>query len=312
MVRSSFWNAYAWALTFNSRYEEAVDAAEQELNEARNHDLDFIVPHATLVSAQARLGLRQILEAARLLDEVDAIARERADDFLSVNVRTLRARMYLLSNRVGDALAVLEEMEAVPQSRATRGERLAVKALALLLQGRTDDALASADRAPKGTSSQATRSLADLVVAMIQSDAGSNQSRLPTAISSLWTTGQLDALVLAYRARPPLLLALAITLEERDLVDLIARARDQSLARQVGVVIGRDDVEPADSLSPREREVSTLLARGQTNAEIARALYISEVTVKVHVRHILRKLGARNRAEAAVLVATRRPTAGVP
>src|SRR5439155_4411889 len=71
MVRSSFWNAYAWALTLNSRYDEALEAAGQVLAEARDHDLDFIVPHAELVSAQARPGIRQMLEASRLLDEVD-------------------------------------------------------------------------------------------------------------------------------------------------------------------------------------------------------------------------------------------------
>lgn len=52
-----------------------------------------------------------------------------------------------------------------------------------------------------------------------------------------------------------------------------------------------------------------LVAEGRTNAEIARSLYITEVTVKVHVRHILGKLGVRNRAEAAVLVARRQQLA---
>lgn len=51
-------------------------------------------------------------------------------------------------------------------------------------------------------------------------------------------------------------------------------------------------------LSPREREVLDLLVAGATNAEISRRLYISEGTTKAHVRHILRKLGAANRAEA--------------
>jgi LuxR family maltose regulon positive regulatory protein len=312
MIRSSFWNAYAWALTFNSRYDEALEAAGQELAEAREHDLDFIIPHATLVSAQARLGLRQALEAGRLLEEVDEIAREREDDFLSVNVRTLRARMFLVNSRVGEALAVVDEVDVVPQSRATRGERIAVKALALLMEGQMSEALASARLAHKGASSQATRSLADLVLAMIESESGSGKSRLSGVISSLWESGQFDALVLGYRTRPSLLIALSNAVSERELVDLVTRTRDRALARKMGVVVDGRDVEPADALSPREREVSALLAQGHTNAEIARALFISEVTVKVHVRHILQKLGARNRAEAAVLVATQPPTVAAP
>ena len=56
-----------------------------------------------------------------------------------------------------------------------------------------------------------------------------------------------------------------------------------------------------DSLTPREYEVLQLLARGRTNREIASALVIAEVTAKVHVRHILKKLGVRSRTEAAVL-----------
>jgi DNA-binding CsgD family transcriptional regulator/GAF domain-containing protein len=56
---------------------------------------------------------------------------------------------------------------------------------------------------------------------------------------------------------------------------------------------------PVDSsLTRREVEVLRLMAAGDTNARIARRLVISEGTVKSHVKHILRKLGAANRAEA--------------
>jgi DNA-binding NarL/FixJ family response regulator len=57
---------------------------------------------------------------------------------------------------------------------------------------------------------------------------------------------------------------------------------------------------PDPSLTPREREVLTLVGRGLANSEIARELYISEVTVKAHLGHVLTKLGLRDRAAAIV------------
>jgi len=49
--------------------------------------------------------------------------------------------------------------------------------------------------------------------------------------------------------------------------------------------------------------VYELLAEGRSNIEIARALFISEKTAKVHVRNVLHKLGVQNRTQAAVLAA---------
>lgn len=54
-------------------------------------------------------------------------------------------------------------------------------------------------------------------------------------------------------------------------------------------------------LSPREREVLHLLTQGQTNREIARNLTVSTATIKIHVEHILAKLGVSDRTQAAVL-----------
>jgi two-component system nitrate/nitrite response regulator NarL len=53
-------------------------------------------------------------------------------------------------------------------------------------------------------------------------------------------------------------------------------------------------------LSAREREILALIARGDSNKLIARALDIAETTVKIHVQHILRKLNLTSRVQAAV------------
>jgi DNA-binding NarL/FixJ family response regulator len=55
---------------------------------------------------------------------------------------------------------------------------------------------------------------------------------------------------------------------------------------------------PVQQITPREREILGLLARGLSNVAIGQRLYISEATVKFHVGNVMRKLGATRRAEA--------------
>jgi DNA-binding NarL/FixJ family response regulator len=68
-------------------------------------------------------------------------------------------------------------------------------------------------------------------------------------------------------------------------------------------------VGPLSSLSRREREVATLVARGLSNRQVARELSISERTAANHVAKILRKLGLRSRVQIASWVAQRQPLA---
>jgi DNA-binding NarL/FixJ family response regulator len=76
----------------------------------------------------------------------------------------------------------------------------------------------------------------------------------------------------------------------RRLLETFATALPASLAADAAL----------EALSPREREVLTLMAGGLANAEIAERLFLSEATVKSHVSSILRKLGVRDRVQAVV------------
>jgi DNA-binding NarL/FixJ family response regulator len=64
---------------------------------------------------------------------------------------------------------------------------------------------------------------------------------------------------------------------------------DPALVQELVTARRRND--PLSVLSPREREVLSLMAEGRSNAGIARRLWVAEGTVEKHVRHILSKLG---------------------
>jgi LuxR family transcriptional regulator, regulator of acetate metabolism len=79
----------------------------------------------------------------------------------------------------------------------------------------------------------------------------------------------------------------------------VARTDRENVVAPSDAAMFAADNSPADSaLTRREIDVLRLMATGETNAGIAARLIISEGTVKSHVKHILRKLGAANRAEA--------------
>jgi DNA-binding NarL/FixJ family response regulator len=143
-----------------------------------------------------------------------------------------------------------------------------------------------------------TRALSHIAEALIalndeRSDAAVR--RLQAAIDTeLW-----DPIVIAARAAPNLAAFIAGQTQWRSwFQQLLAASRDFSLAARLGLRIPRA-ARPRVKLSPRESEVHELIAQGLTNEEIAKLLYISLSTTKVHVKHIYEKLGVRSRLEAA-------------
>jgi two-component system nitrate/nitrite response regulator NarL len=87
------------------------------------------------------------------------------------------------------------------------------------------------------------------------------------------------------------------------LVTALRARRDPPSAAAAAAAAPDDD--PLAALSPREREIVRHIARGLSNKEIGRELEIAETTVKIHVQHILRKLGITSRVQAAVVASER-------
>ena len=74
-----------------------------------------------------------------------------------------------------------------------------------------------------------------------------------------------------------------------------------SVASRVLGRVRRPSNDEPDDLSPRELEILELVARGTTNREAAKRLFISEATVKTHLLHIYAKLGVNDRAAAVAV-----------
>lgn len=75
---------------------------------------------------------------------------------------------------------------------------------------------------------------------------------------------------------------------------------DASVAGLLANALNAPPAASHSDLTDREREILGLLADGRSNKEIARELGISDATVKVHIKHLLRKLNMKSRLEAAV------------
>lgn len=86
-----------------------------------------------------------------------------------------------------------------------------------------------------------------------------------------------------------------------DLAAVIRQAMADCVFRPLAVLSPGLDDDPTAALSKRERTILTTVARGLSNGQIARELWITEPTVKFHLRNIYRKLGVSNRTEATRL-----------
>jgi ATP/maltotriose-dependent transcriptional regulator MalT len=301
IARSSFRNVLGYALAVGGHYQEALDVTQEQLDEADRFRLDFVVPYALIVRALACGGLHEYVSADESLSEADERANFVGDPTARHITQAVRTRLFTAQGAF--ELAVSKPLPAGDDlPRAIYAELCSAYAVALAGHGYAERARRLADLGEHHSMSADARigaACARAIVALrsAEYDEGCREAQL--ALARATRAASIEPFVTAYRGCPEILVSLLTDPESHPDV-----ARVLTLAGDAALMSNR--VPPDRSvltLSRREKEVLALVARGLSNAQIGAALFISPVTVKVHVRHIFEKLGVKSRAEAAMRAA---------
>jgi DNA-binding CsgD family transcriptional regulator len=301
MVRTSFQNVRSIIALYAADYEGALSIARELQDDAIESGLDFPVDHALITRTGALIGLRRLSEARQVIRELER--RGATSEFIRRQIALRKAHLRVAAGDI--RRAEIELRDAPPTDTAGMyGEWNGTRAIVLAAAGETD----LASRTLEGTWVTCphidSRHLVPLARAILEIQRGARRESIPR-VRQVVSDGNHAAVVFACRAFPPLAKELAAIPDfVQPLTSLLRISRDVDLGRAAGLDIPRE-LRRAEKLTARESDVYELLVCGRSNREIAKSLFISESTTKVHVRHIFEKLGVHTRAEAVAVGADR-------
>jgi ATP/maltotriose-dependent transcriptional regulator MalT len=273
MAQSSFLANAAYVSVQRGEYALAHAIAVEALRLCTELRLAFAAGVCLFRRGTAEIGLRDFAAAHETIDELGRIATAHEDPAFRLGEALLRVKLSLMQGEPQNALDCAEHAPAEGAFRALAGEFLALVAMAAAAAGESELAAEYTKRARDRSRAIETVFLTRFAEAIASGADARELAR--KAIEAEYR----DAVVIASRACPPLL-------EQLDIEPIASpsavRSRNGPLTR-------------------RENEVLQLMTEGLSNAEIAQRLVISVSTAKLHVHHVLEKLGAKSRLQAVLM-----------